>query len=208
MNPACLYCRGSGVHGDEFTGGESYCACSSGDAIKAAELAQVAMPVPVPAHYDVETLKQALVRTERERDDSYVRHREDLQRLRSVTADLKAERDLREQVNHLAVEALQRADAAEAKLEDIMARVEEAVGATVADCPLTHEAALAALDAATEQRTAAEASAQAAEKRCGEIVIALEAIAEDNCHVSPTSTGCSTCPPCRAKAALAAKESG
>lgn len=42
--------------------------------------------------------------------------------------------------------------AAEAKLEAIMARVEEAVGAEVADCPLTHEAALAALDAATTAR--------------------------------------------------------
>lgn len=41
---------------------------------------------------------------------------------------------------------------AEAKLEAVMARVEEAVGAKVDDCPLTHEAALAALDAATERR--------------------------------------------------------
>jgi len=29
----CIYCKGSGSHGDEFTGGQSYCRCSAGLAL-------------------------------------------------------------------------------------------------------------------------------------------------------------------------------
>jgi len=33
----CQYCRGKGFHGDEFTGGESYCLCPIGAALKKKE---------------------------------------------------------------------------------------------------------------------------------------------------------------------------
>jgi hypothetical protein len=59
----CLYCKDQGFHGDEFTGGESYCLCPAGHALKKRErlpegssnevnkrtpreLAQVAMALP------------------------------------------------------------------------------------------------------------------------------------------------------------------
>ena len=66
------------------------------------------------------SLERAISRVESELGDSYVRHSEDLQRLRSVTADLKAERDLRGQTTRQAVEALQRADAAEKRCVELI----------------------------------------------------------------------------------------
>ena len=33
----CIYCRGDGFHGDEFTGGECYCNCAAGVALKRSE---------------------------------------------------------------------------------------------------------------------------------------------------------------------------
>lgn len=38
---ACIYCHGTGFHGDEFTGGESYCACQFGNALKESETTRV-----------------------------------------------------------------------------------------------------------------------------------------------------------------------
>lgn len=33
----CIYCHDRGYHGDEFTGGESYCTCPKGHALKEQE---------------------------------------------------------------------------------------------------------------------------------------------------------------------------
>lgn len=33
-NVKCLYCKNTGLHGDEFTGGESYCECQYGSIAK------------------------------------------------------------------------------------------------------------------------------------------------------------------------------
>lgn len=35
--PHCVYCHGFGSHGDELTGGESYCLCPAGVALKNSE---------------------------------------------------------------------------------------------------------------------------------------------------------------------------
>jgi DNA ligase (NAD+) len=34
MSEKCVHCKGAGTHGDEFTGGESYCECPSGEVAK------------------------------------------------------------------------------------------------------------------------------------------------------------------------------
>lgn len=33
----CIYCKDTGFHGDEFTGGESYCTCKAGTNLKQIE---------------------------------------------------------------------------------------------------------------------------------------------------------------------------